>query len=127
MFGQHKIVRLFFMTSSPVLLQTISTSVECFLIIQIDVSGLGNTTNNRMESINQKLKQTIALNAGMREFFKNLLVVITSMRTERLHVSHSSVMKAQIKYAYHGMDEMEPYESADSLRLRPGGKGNAKT
>ena len=85
---------------------------RCYIIYYVifDVSGLGNTTNNRIESLNQKLKQAITLNSAMREFFTNLLVVITSMRTERLHVAHSAVMKVVVKYqSINGMEEFERF------------------
>ncbi|KAL1487793.1 hypothetical protein ABEB36_015548 [Hypothenemus hampei] len=42
-----------------------------------------NTTNNRIESINSKLKQVIKKNSSLEDFVESLFVVIHSLETER--------------------------------------------
>ena len=44
-----------------------------------------NSTNNRLESINAKLKQTISCNSSLKEFVNKFFVILTSLRTERDH------------------------------------------
>jgi zinc finger SWIM domain-containing protein 3 len=42
-----------------------------------------NSTNNRLESINAKLKQAISRNSSLEEFVDEFFVKLTSLRTER--------------------------------------------
>ena len=44
-----------------------------------------NRTNNRLESINQKLKSVISKYSNLPQFFSQLLITIDSLRTERDH------------------------------------------
>jgi len=47
--------------------------------------NLGNQTNNRIESINDKVKSVVKHNSSLHEFAEKLLVIIKSLRTERDH------------------------------------------
>ena len=44
---------------------------------------LGNTTSNRIESMNQKLKQVIQRCSKFRDFWEDLLIILDSFRKER--------------------------------------------
>ena len=42
-----------------------------------------NTTNNRVENINAKLKSVISLHSSLEEFFENLFIIIKSLEKEK--------------------------------------------
>ena len=44
-----------------------------------------NTTNNRLESINGKLKQVISRHSSLEDFISIFIVILTALRTERDH------------------------------------------
>ena len=44
-----------------------------------------NSTNNRLESINGKLKQVITHHNSLEDFVTNFFVILTALRTERDH------------------------------------------
>lgn len=44
-----------------------------------------NTTNNRLESINGKLKQVISRYCSLEKFVAKFFIILTSLRTERDH------------------------------------------
>ena len=44
-----------------------------------------NTTNNRLESINGKLKQVISRHSSLEDFISSFFVILTALRTERDH------------------------------------------
>ena len=52
-----------------------------------------NHTNNRLESINQKLKQVIGRFSTLQQFFKDLDVILCSLRQERDTRITSAIMK----------------------------------
>ena len=52
-----------------------------------------NHTNNRLESINQKLKQVIGQFSTLQQFFKDLDVILCSLRQERDTRITSAIMK----------------------------------
>lgn len=54
-----------------------------------------NFTNNRLESINGKLKQVINRHSSLEEFVENFFIILTALRTERDH--KAAVMCQKIK------------------------------
>lgn len=54
---------------------------------------LGDTTNNRLESINAKIKSVCSANACLQNFFKDFHTYLASMRTERRHRALMSFIK----------------------------------
>ena len=44
-----------------------------------------NSTNNRLESINQKFKAVVSRHSGLLEFHKHLQICLSLMRAERDH------------------------------------------
>ena len=46
-----------------------------------------NFTNNRLESINGKLKQVINFHSSLEEFIAKFFIILTTLRTERDHFS----------------------------------------
>ena len=44
-----------------------------------------NSTNNRLESINGKLKQVITCHSSLEEFITNFCIILRALRTERDH------------------------------------------
>ena len=46
---------------------------------------LGETTNNRLESINQKIKSVCTRHACLQRFFSEFCSVLSSLRNERIH------------------------------------------
>lgn len=54
-----------------------------------------NFTNNRLESINGKLKQVINRHSSLEEFIDRFFVILTAMRTERDH--KAAIMCQKIK------------------------------
>lgn len=55
-----------------------------------------NRTNNRIESINQKLKSVISKYSSLPQFFSQLVVTLDSLRTERDHRALSVFQKVPI-------------------------------
>ncbi|CAG2244711.1 unnamed protein product [Mytilus edulis] len=70
-----------------------------------------NTTNNRIESFNQKLKQVIKLYSGLDLFFENFISLIGTLRNERdykgsveiqkvpVHIKAMNTTSAEYKYS----------------------------
>ena len=54
-----------------------------------------NSTNNRLESINGKLKQVISKHSSLEEFVKHFFIILTALRTERDH--RTAVMFQKVK------------------------------
>ena len=52
-----------------------------------------NRTNNRLESINGKLKAVITRYSGMVQFFNDLMQCINSLKLERDHQALQVIMK----------------------------------
>jgi zinc finger SWIM domain-containing protein 3 len=54
-----------------------------------------NFTNNRLESINGKLKQVINRHSSLEDFIENFFIILTALRTERDH--KAAIMCQKIK------------------------------
>ena len=54
-----------------------------------------NSTNNRLESINGKLKQVISKNSSLEEFIEQFFIILTALRTERDH--KAAIMYQKVK------------------------------
>lgn len=52
-----------------------------------------NRTNNRLESLNQKIKAVVSKYANLATFFEDLITCITSFNIERDHVAADSVLR----------------------------------
>ena len=55
-----------------------------------------NRTNNRVESINQKLKSVISRYSGVTQFFHDLMKCLTTLKVERDHRALEITMKRQV-------------------------------
>ena len=66
-----------------------------------------NSTNNRLESINAKLKQTISRNSSLEEFVNKFFVILTSLRTERDHKAILMQQRVKIHSFPEGSPEMD--------------------
>jgi len=64
---------------------------------RLNISKWLNTTNNRLESFNSKLKSVIPFFSNLSEFFKQLFVVIKCVRSERDSKTINLVQKLQTK------------------------------
>jgi zinc finger SWIM domain-containing protein 3 len=56
-----------------------------------------NMTNNRLESINGKLKQVINRYSSLEEFIVKFFIILTSLRTERDHKAALSCHKVKVQ------------------------------
>ena len=56
-----------------------------------------NFTNNRLESINGKLKQVISCRSTLEEFIMKFFVILTSLRTERDHKAALMFQKVKVR------------------------------
>lgn len=52
-----------------------------------------NKTNNRLESLNQKIKAVVAKYANLASFFEDLITCIASFNIERDHVAADSILR----------------------------------
>lgn len=66
-----------------------------------------NTTNNRLESINGKLKQVISRNSSLEEFIHHFFVILTALRTERDHKAAVMFQKVKVQPFVQGSPESE--------------------
>ena len=57
--------------------------------------NLLNSTNNRLESINGKLKQEISRHSSLEDFVDKFFIILTALRTERDH--RAAVMFQKVK------------------------------
>lgn len=55
-----------------------------------------NNTNNRLESINSKLKQVINRHSSLEEFIHNFFIILSALRTERDHKTAIMFQKVKI-------------------------------
>ena len=55
-----------------------------------------NRTNNRVESINQKLKSVISRYSGITPFFQDLMKCLNTLRVERDHRALEITMKRRV-------------------------------
>ena len=67
---------------------------DCF---KLSSFNLGQRTNNRLESLNQKLKAVIAKFSGVTEFFQNLMKVLNSIYTDHRHESLKLIQKRSVR------------------------------
>ncbi|CAG2188624.1 unnamed protein product [Mytilus edulis] len=67
---------------------------EWVLVLTYFERSLTNTTNNRIESFNQKLKQVIKLYSGLDLFFENFIPLIGTLRNERYCKENQKYKKA---------------------------------
>ena len=58
-----------------------------------------NSTNNRLESINGKLKQVITCHSSLEEFITNFFIILRALRTERDHKAAIMFQKIPV-YAF---------------------------
>ena len=56
-----------------------------------------NSTNNRLESINGKLKQVISRHSSLESFIKNFFIIISALRGERNHKAAIAVQKIRVQ------------------------------
>ena len=73
-----------------------SIRMEWVLGIKCVAGSFLNSTNNRLESLNGKLKQVIKRYSTMEEFITNLFIAITSIRTEQDHEAALLYQKVKI-------------------------------
>ena len=66
-----------------------------------------NTTNNRLESINGKLKQVISRNSSLENFIHHFFVILTALRTERDHKTAVMFQKVKVQPYVQGSPENE--------------------
>lgn len=55
-----------------------------------------NSTNNRLENINGKLKHVISRHSSLEEFVNNFFIILSALRTERDHKSAITVQKVRV-------------------------------
>ena len=55
-----------------------------------------NMTNNRLESINGKLKQVISHHSSLEEIIDKFFIILQSLRTERDHKAALTFHKAKV-------------------------------
>ena len=55
-----------------------------------------NTTNNRLESLNAKLKQVIKHHSSLKDFFDNFFLTLSSLRLERDHKAAINFQKVKV-------------------------------
>ena len=55
-----------------------------------------NSTSNRLESTNAKLKQVIKRHSSLKNFVTNLFTIIQSMRLERDHKAATMIQKVKV-------------------------------
>ena len=65
---------------------------KCFLT----EGTFGKHTNNRLESINQKIKSVCSVYSNLNGFFRELLTVLTCLRVERHNVALNCVSNVSV-------------------------------
>ncbi|GFN90037.1 Zinc finger swim domain-containing protein 1 [Plakobranchus ocellatus] len=81
---------------------------EWVLGLTNEAQHLGNHTNNRLEAINQKLKQVMKRNAGLGEFASGLMLCLDSLEQER-EARAAMVFEKVNVYQYTGCGSLEEY------------------
>ena len=69
---------------------------EWVLCLKAQSGSFLNTTNNRLESVNGKLKQVISKRSTLEEFVDNFFVLLCALCTERDHKGAVSVQKVKV-------------------------------
>ena len=78
-----------------------------------------NSTNNRLESFNGKLKQVINRHSSLESFVKNFFVIISALRGERNHKATIQFQKVRVQVFDKGSPEKLYSQLATySLRFR---------
>lgn len=78
---------------------------EWVLGLKADCGSFLNMTNNRLESINGKLKQVISLKSSLEEFVTNFFVILRTLRIERDH--KAALMCHKVKVQLFARDTVE--------------------
>ena len=65
-----------------------------------------NATNNRLESINGKLKQVINYHSTLEDFIDKFFVILTALRTERDHRATVQFQKVKVHAFQEGSAEL---------------------
>lgn len=66
-----------------------------------------NATNNRLESINGKLKQVVSRHSSLEEFVSSFFVILTALWTERDHKAAIMFQKVKVQPYEQGSPESE--------------------
>lgn len=66
-----------------------------------------NSTNNRLESLNGKLKQVISRHSSLEQFIEHFFVTLTALRTERDHKAAILFQKVRVHQFGEGTPEMQ--------------------
>ena len=66
-----------------------------------------NATNNRLESINGKLKQVINYHSTLEDFIDKFFVILTALRTERDHQAAVQFQKVKVHAFQEGSAELQ--------------------
>lgn len=69
-----------------------------------------NSTNNRLESINQKFKAVVSRHSGLLEFHEHLQICLSSMRVERDHRAASIFQKRPVNLSDLNSDEQSYFD-----------------
>ena len=84
-----------------------SIKCEWVLGLQSACGSFLNATNNRLESINGKLKQVISCHSSLEEFVSRFFVILTPLRTERDHKAAIMFQKGKVQPYEQGSPESE--------------------
>ncbi|XP_057308124.1 uncharacterized protein LOC130646010 [Hydractinia symbiolongicarpus] len=91
-----------FMKAAPEMVQSYFTENwhdiknEWVLGDVLNVNSFLNTTNNRLESLNGKLKSVIKLYSPLEDFIDGFFTVLYSLRNERDHKAASTLLKRKV-------------------------------
>lgn len=80
---------------------------EWVLGLKLCEGSMMNTTNNRLESFNQKLKQVVKLYSSLGVFFDKFLSLIRTLRNERDHRGSVEIQKVSAKSLAHPVNSAE--------------------
>ena len=69
---------------------------EWVLGLKFGPSSFLNSTNNRLESIDGKLKQVIGRHTSLEEFVEHFFIILTALRTERDHKAALTFQKVKV-------------------------------
>ena len=80
---------------------------EWVLGVKSSCGSFLNATNNRLESINGKLKQVISRHSSLEDFVDKFFVILTTLRTERDHKAALTFQKVKVQRFEQGSPENE--------------------
>ena len=69
---------------------------EWVMGMKFEVGNFLNTTNNRLESLNAKLKSVITRYSSLEEFLDKFYVILNALRTERDHTAAFMMQKRRV-------------------------------